>query len=252
MSHNKINSQLSNNPIIVDMSDEHINTLPEASLPQSCEQTDILPATGIDQIEEILSLSTPSTDNISDINVNKWSERVYYCFLIVPSTALPYVFIDLSLSHFIQIIMLFSSLFIILWLFPDISRSLYSRPLYIGDIENSRFEISYINTMNLVLAIGCTIFIDNWILKRLIENKSILEITALLGGNITFFATIQNYFAKMLLSVCHRCKLNEEARSRRNSTDHDEEDNPTRLPTEYYRGYGFLVHSPKRRGTSNR
>ena len=73
--------------------------------------------------------------------------------------------------------------------------------------------------MNIVLAIGCAILFENWVIQGLMKNKNIFEITGVIGGNITFFATIQNYFAKMLLSICHRCKLNEEARSRRNSQD---------------------------------
>ena len=78
--------------------------------------------------------------------------------------------------------------------------------------------------MNLVLAIGCAIFFEDQVIRKLMENKSVLEITALLGGNITFFGMIQNYFAKMLLSVCHGCKISEEARSRRNSLDQDDND----------------------------
>jgi len=150
--------------------------------------------------------------------------RPRWCFIIIPIIGFPVVLIHLELPLIFKLLILFFSFFIPLWLVPGISRSLNSRPLYIGDIENSRFESFYINIMNLVLAIGCAVFFENWVIRKLMENKSFLEITALLGGNITFFGIIQNYFAKMLLSVCHGCKISEEARSRRNSLDQDDDD----------------------------
>ena len=94
------------------------------------------------------------------------------------------------------------------------------------------------------------------------EDKNFLEITALLGGNITFFGIIQNYFAKMLLSICHGCKISEEARSRRNSLDQDDEESCTSahntladpgLTHQTENPISLLealhpVHSPRRRG----
>ena len=151
----------------------------------------------------------------------------------------------------IKVLVLFVSFYIILWIFPNISKSLYSRPLYIGDIENSRFEFAYIYVMNFVLSIGCAILFENWVIQRLIENKSFLEITAIVGGNITFFGTIQNYFAKILLSFCHRCKLYEEARSRRNSQDHDDDDpdNASNQTNDLVDEVNpmYIIHSPQRR-----
>jgi len=147
-----------------------------------------------------------------------------WCFIIIPIIGFPVVLIYLELALIFKLLILFVSFFIPLWLLPGISRSLNARPLYIGDIENSRFESFYINIMNLVLAIGCAVVFENWIIRKLMEDKSFLEITAMLGGNITFFGIIQNYFAKMLLSVCHGCKISEEARSRRNSLDQDDDE----------------------------
>jgi hypothetical protein len=152
------------------------------------------------------------------------SSRARWCFIIIPIIGFPIVVIYLELALIFKLSILFISFFIPLWLLPGISRSLNARPLYIGDIENSRFESFYINIMNLVLAIGCAVFFENWVIRKLMNDKSFLEITALVGGNITFFNIIQNYFAKMLLSICHGCKLSEEARSRRNSLDQDDED----------------------------
>lgn len=184
------------------------------------------------------------------VNIYHRLERIYYIILIIPCCGITYVLIDLQLSFIFKISILFVSFIIILWVFPNISRSLYSRPLYIGDIENSRFEIAYINTMNFVLALGCAVLFENWVIQKLIENKNLLEITALVGGNITFFGTIQNYFAKLLLSVCHRCKLYEEELSRRNSHDQDELlDSEISVTTSSFTDNPLnIIHSPLRRG----
>ena len=184
-------------------------------------------------------------------NHEHWISKYYkygvYILLIVPCGGISYVLIVFDVNVIIKLIILFISFLIILWLFPIISTSLYSRPLYIGDIEHSRFEILYRCIMNIVLAIGCAVLFENWVIRKLMENKSIIEITALVGGNITFFGTVQNYIAKILLSICHRCKLHEEARSRRNSQDMEDVqseilsdlsiDNPS-----------CAIHSPFRRG----
>jgi len=175
-----------------------------------------------------------------------------YVSLIIPLTGTT-ILIYWSLHEFVRVVILIISFFIFLWNFPEISRSLYSRPLYIGDIENSKFEKSYINTMNIILAIGCAVGVENWIIKKLIAGHGYFEITGVIGGNITFFATIQNYFAKMLLSICHKCKVNEEARSRRGSEDHESDlsdstplrmvdQNPLHIDVE--NNHDLFIHSP--------
>jgi len=196
-------------------------------------------------MSKILNQKTEPDD--VDANANASSKKYYYCFLIIPCIGVSYIFINMELVSILKVLILFVSFYIILWIFPNISKSLYSRPLYIGDIENSRFEFAYIYVMNFVLSIGCAILFENWVIQRLIENKSILEITAIVGGNITFFGTIQNHFAKILLSFCHSCKLHEEARSRRNSQDND--DPGVAVDNDLLDGTNpmYIIHSPQRR-----
>ena len=141
-----------------------------------------------------------------------------YLSLALPASG--FTVLILTPTSFIEtILILFFSFFIVLWNFPTIPKSLYARPLYIGDIQNSRFETFYINIMNIILALGCAILFEEWVIQGIDQNKNILEITAVIGGNITFSATLQNYLAKFLLSICHKFKLQEEARSRRSSID---------------------------------
>ena len=42
----------------------------------------------------------------------------------------------------------FGSSYIILWNFPEISKSLSSEPLYLKDLENSPYEDNFIHIMN--------------------------------------------------------------------------------------------------------
>ena len=139
--------------------------------------------------------------------------------LCIPIGCTICVFIYTTLEVWIKIMLLFISFFVTLWNFPKIQRSLYNKPLYVEDIENTRFETYYINIMNVLLAIICAVLFENWILGKFVTNRSILELTALAGGNITFFGTVKDYVAKTLLSICHSCKLCEEAKSRRNSRE---------------------------------
>jgi len=158
-----------------------------------------------------------STTTISDSQQSSFISP--YVSLVIPAACIP-ITLMYDINILLSVLLSFISFFIISWNFPIMTKSLYERPLYIGDIQNTRFEISYINIMNVILSIACAFLFENFIIREQIYNKSLLEITGLLGGNITFFASIQNYFAKFLLSVCHKCKLHdEEAKSRRNSTD---------------------------------
>lgn len=186
-----------------------------------------------DTCNDTLSSSEVSDTNsyISSTSTISDSPRSYfispYVTLIIPTACIPIILIY-DVNVVLSLSLSFISFFIISWNFPIMTKSLYERPLYIGDIQNTRFEISYINIMNVILSIACAFLFDNFIIREQIYNKSLLEITGLLGGNITFFASIQNYFAKFLLSVCHKCKLHdEEAKSRRNSTD----DTDTSIPS---------------------
>ena len=101
--------------------------------------------------------------------------------------------------------------------------------------------------MNFVLAIGCSILFDEWILLKLNQNKNLFEIAGIIGGNITFYATIQNYLAKILLSICHKCKLQVEARSRRSSYDAEETESDTVNLVPFDLENNFTVHSPHKR-----
>ena len=193
-------------------------------------------------------------DNDQDPNMIENKQNIMnkygaYILLIIPCCGIPYVLLVFDINFLIKLAILFVSFFTILWLFPIISISLYSRPLYIGDIEHSRFEILYRYIMNFILAIGCAILFENWVIRKLMENKSIIEITALVGGNITFFGTLQNYIAKVLLSLCHRCKLQEEARSRRNSQENQTE-SISDVSTDSMLNVNpiSVIHSPLRRG----
>lgn len=142
------------------------------------------------------------------------------CSILVSITGFTVSFL-VDMPDYLKLLVLIISCLSIFVGFPIIIISLSSPPLFITDIENSRFENAYILLMNIILALFLGFVIFDWGFKDILKNRAILEISALIGGNITCLFTLQNYLGKILLSACHKCKLLEESRSRRGSDELD-------------------------------
>jgi hypothetical protein len=96
--------------------------------------------------------------------------------------------------------------------FPYISECLHHKPLYISDLiiiqddeVDTKFICWYGFTMNLILAIMITSFVDFFIVNGFIEIPFI-KLTAIIGGNVSLYIKIQQIIGKVLIKICHCIK----------------------------------------------
>ena len=136
--------------------------------------------------------------------------------LLLPVSAAGFVipFIRPELTNLFSVgISYFGSSYIILWNFPQISKSLSSEPLYLKDLENSPYEDNFIHIMNFTLACLFGLIADYGIIKGILD-KTLVEILAIIGGNMALFAKIETTIGKIMLNVCHQCKVRSERKRR--------------------------------------
>ena len=103
----------------------------------------------------------------------------------------------------------FTSSYIILWNFPEISKSMSSEPLYLKDLADSPYENNFVHIMNFTLACLFGLIADYGIMKG-IMNKTLVEVLAIIGGNMALFSKIESIIGKIMLTVCHTCKIRSE------------------------------------------
>lgn len=125
--------------------------------------------------------------------------------LSVVGYALPFFINDLTDLISLGLCYFWSS-YIILWNFPKISASLNSQPLYIENLNESEYRQYYIYIMNFCSAILIGMVADYSLIKGVMNDKTLIEITAIIGGNLSLLATIQNEIGKVMLEICHFCK----------------------------------------------
>jgi len=132
---------------------------------------------------------------------------------------IPFIISDLTTLTSVGLCYFWSS-YIILWNFPQINSSLYSEPLYLNNLDNSQYKTYYLRIMNLCLAVLIGLFADYGLIKGILNDKTIIEISAIVGGNLSLLGTIQTEVGKVMLTVCHTCKQKSE-RKRKLSQDFD-------------------------------
>lgn len=135
--------------------------------------------------------------------------------------ALPCIFRDELMNFYsIPVFYFFGSYFFFLN-FPYIGEILHGKPIYIEDLivvdTNSEIDHSfkkiYTVIMNFILAVLFSLF-SEYILIKGIEEKPIVEILGIIGGNINLYMKAQNTVGKILLQLCYNMK---EERKRANS-----------------------------------
>ena len=100
----------------------------------------------------------------------------------------------------------FGSSYIILWNFPEISKSLSSEPLYLKDLEDSPYEDNFIHIMNFTLACLFGLIADYGIIKGILD-KTLVEILAIIGGNMALFTKIETTIGKLCLTYVTNAKF---------------------------------------------
>ena len=157
-----------------------------------------------------------------------------YCFVLQIPVALsliafPFVYQN-DLNFIIVPVCFFISCLIIITNFPYIIELLYAKPLYIEDLNPDsihtehtiKFRKTYYIAMNLCLS-ALFASISEYIIIQGINNKPVVEILAIVGGNIALFMKIQNFVGKFLLYICH-CMKTREVRRLSDATPHNSPD----------------------------
>ena len=151
--------------------------------------------------------------------------------LLLPISAallvLPFIFKrDLMLFTTLPLVYFLASYFFLIN-FPGIVESLHKRPLYIEDLEvsditsessNLLFRHIYSIIMNFLLAF---LFagLSEYIILQNIREKPVVEVVAIIGGNLGLYYKIQDIIGKIMLSLCHYIKTSEIKRQRSNSIE---------------------------------
>lgn len=100
--------------------------------------------------------------------------------------------------------------------FPSISESLNQKPLYLEDLEilqeesetpDRTFRRTYLIVMNFILAV---LFagIAEYVILQGVHDKPVVEIVAIVGGNLSIYYEAQSFIGRLIIWICHKCKEN--------------------------------------------
>lgn len=139
--------------------------------------------------------------------------------------AIPFVFKKELMNYYsFPIFGFFGSYFFFLN-FPTIGETLHGKPVYVQDlvlsmdgISDDSFKKIYTVIMNFILAILFAVF-SEYIIIQGVHDKPMIEIFAIVGGNLSLYMKVQNTVGKILLGVCHWMKSAEVRRRRMSSED---------------------------------
>ena len=96
-------------------------------------------------------------------------------------------------------LMYFMGMYFILFNYPEIGTFLSSKPHYIEDLDNDNYKLCFIGLQNLFLSILFAILVDSLILNM--DDKSLIELFGLVGGNLALFIRFQSLIGKVLLLI---------------------------------------------------
>ena len=129
---------------------------------------------------------------------------------------LPFIF-EKDLLYTTLPLLYFLALYFFLLNFPGIAESLHRKPLYLEDLEIARldsgtpdnsFQRIYSIIMNFLLAV---LFagLAEYIILQDIKDKPIVEVAAIIGGNLGLYYKIQGIMGKIMIGLCHLAKMKE-------------------------------------------
>lgn len=131
---------------------------------------------------------------------------------------LPGIFRDELMNYIAIPIFYFFGTYFIFLNFPGIAELLHSRPLYLEDliianhqnhpVSDQTFKHIYSVIMNFILAMLFAIFAEYVIIKG-VKHKPVVELMAIIGGNMTLYIKAERIAGKIILSFCHFIKEKE-------------------------------------------
>jgi DNA-directed RNA polymerase beta' subunit len=126
---------------------------------------------------------------------------------------LPMVFREELMNYLAFPIFYFFGSYMVFINFPSIGKILHTKPIYINDLtiiynnkhRDNTLKKIYMVIMNLILAILFAMFSEYIIIKG-IKEKPIIEIFAIIGGNLSLYVKIQSIVGDILLKFCYKIK----------------------------------------------
>jgi len=164
--------------------------------------------------ETIQPAPTPASTFCNTCKI-RFNQLMYYTQ--VPFTLglviVPIINNEYTLNYLLVPICYFLASLIVFLNFPIIVEVLHSKPLYLENLTDNtpqlnRFKNSYKFVMNICLAIVVG-GISEYVIIQGISSKPIVELFAIIGGNMALFMKIQHIVGKTLLYVCHCFKTRE-------------------------------------------
>jgi hypothetical protein len=127
---------------------------------------------------------------------------------------LPFIIDDFLTVYTIPACYFFGAYFFFLN-FPRIAEVLHQKPIYLedltiaqGGILDRKFQGMYSIAMNFILAVLFSSFAEYVIIQG-VREKPIVEIMAIVGGNLSLYMKTQNMVGKFLITICHCMKEKE-------------------------------------------
>jgi hypothetical protein len=139
--------------------------------------------------------------------------------------ALPCLFRDELMNFYAFPVFYFFGSYFFFLNFPRIGEILHGKPTYVEDlvlttdgINDHTFQKIYSVIMNFILAMLFAV-LSEYVIIQGITHKPVIELFAIVGGNLSLYMKAQNTVGKVLLGVCHYMKTKEIKRRRLSSCD---------------------------------
>lgn len=140
--------------------------------------------------------------------------------LLLPFSAIfiafPIIFEDELMNMIALPVFFFFGSYFFFLNFPRIGEILHEKPLYLQDlivaregITDETFKMLYSIIMNFMLAFLFTSFCE-YLIIRGVKDKPIIEVCAVIGGNLSIYVKLQYSIGKLMLTACHYLKQKNE------------------------------------------
>lgn len=126
---------------------------------------------------------------------------------------------------------IFTSLFILTWNIPSLSKSFYMKPIYYEDLYNEKMDITiedlskkkilynielskkfkdkFLVIQQFILSLTLAIIIEYFSLKYNQKEYSVSEILGMIGGILSLYLKLINIIGKSTLSILYKMKIKE-------------------------------------------
>ena len=171
-------------------------------------------------------------DEYDNIFLKKYHIYLNYKTIYLPLILLPILNIfDNFKNEIFLFISIFTSLFILTWNFPSISKSFYLKPIYYEDLYNEKMDINindlskkkiiynieiskkfkdkFLIIQQFILSLTLAIIIEYFSFKYKKNNYSLSEILGIIGGILSLYLKLINLIGKSTLSLLYKMKIKE-------------------------------------------